>query len=56
MVKLAEEVADDYAILLSDVVPTGFFGANLAGIEPGKTVAVFGCGAVGQFAITAALF
>lgn len=55
LVKLPEEVSDDDAILVSDVAPTGFFGADLAGIEPGKTVAVFGCGAVGQFVIAAAL-
>lgn len=54
LVKLPEEVSDDDAILLSDVMPTGFFGADLADIEKGKSVAVFGCGAVGQFAIMAA--
>lgn len=55
LVKLPEEVTDDQAILLSDIVPTGYFGAELADIEPGKVVAVFGCGPVGQFAIMSAL-
>ncbi|MBV9103583.1 MAG: alcohol dehydrogenase catalytic domain-containing protein, partial [Candidatus Eremiobacteraeota bacterium] len=53
-VKLPDEVSDDQAILLSDIFPTGYFGADLADIKPGHTVAVFGCGPVGQFAITAA--
>lgn len=54
LVKLPDEITDDDAILLSDVVPTGYFGAVLAEIKPGDTVAVFGCGPVGQFAIASA--
>jgi len=53
-VKLPETVTDDQAILLSDIFPTGYFGADLAEIRPGDTVAVFGCGPVGQFAIASA--
>lgn len=53
-VKLPEEVSDDQAILLSDIFPTGYFGASLANIEPGRTLVVFGCGPVGQFAIASA--
>jgi len=54
MVKLPDEVADEQAILLSDIFPTAMFGADLAHIEPGRTVAVFGCGPVGQFVIASA--
>ncbi len=54
MLRLPEEVGDDQAILLSDIFPTGYFGADLAGIHAGHTVAVFGCGPVGQFAIASA--
>ncbi len=54
MVKLPEEVNDDQAILISDIFPTGWFGAELAEIEDGDTVAVFGCGPVGQFTIASA--
>lgn len=54
MVKLPDEVSDDQAILISDIFPTGWFGADIADIEPGHTVAVFGCGPVGQFAIASA--
>ncbi len=54
LVKLPDDVTDEQAICLSDIFPTGYFAARLAEIEPGDTVAVFGCGPVGQFAITSA--
>lgn len=54
LVKLPDEVSDDQAILISDIFPTGYFGAELAEIGDGDTVAVFGCGPVGQFAIAGA--
>ncbi|OON63137.1 glutathione-dependent formaldehyde dehydrogenase [Massilia sp. KIM] len=54
LVRLPDEVSDDQAILLSDIFPTGYFGADLADIKPGHTVVVFGCGPVGQFAIVSA--
>ncbi len=54
LVKLPDEVTDDQAILLSDIFPTGYMGAELAEIKPGDTVAVFGCGPVGLFAIASA--
>jgi threonine dehydrogenase-like Zn-dependent dehydrogenase len=37
LVKLPEEVTDEQAILLSDIFPTGYFGAELADIQEGKT-------------------
>ena len=55
LVRIPEEVTDDQAILLSDIFPTGYMGAELAEIKPGNTVAVFGCGPVGQFTIASAL-
>ncbi|MBA3548237.1 MAG: glutathione-dependent formaldehyde dehydrogenase [Nannocystis sp.] len=54
LVKLPDDVSDEQAILLSDIFPTGYFGAELAEITPGDTVVVFGCGPVGQFAICSA--
>jgi threonine dehydrogenase-like Zn-dependent dehydrogenase len=53
--KLPDEVNDEQALLMSDIFPTGWFGADIADIEPGDTVAVFGCGPVGQFAVMAAI-
>jgi len=54
LVKLPDEITDDQAILLSDIFPTGYFAGELAEITEGDTVAVFGCGPVGQFAIASA--
>lgn len=55
LVKLPDDITDEQAILMSDIFPTGWFGADLADIEEGHTVAVFGCGPVGQFAIASAI-
>lgn len=54
LIKLPMEITSDQAILLSDIFPTGYFGAKLAEVTHGDTVAVFGCGPVGQFAIASA--
>lgn len=54
LVSVPAGVSDDQAILTSDIFPTGYFGADLADIRPGRTVAVFGCGPVGQCAILSA--
>ncbi|HKR94912.1 MAG TPA: zinc-dependent alcohol dehydrogenase [Candidatus Angelobacter sp.] len=54
LVKLPDEVSDDDAILVSDIFPTGYMAAELADIHSGKSVAIFGCGPVGQFAIASA--
>lgn len=54
MVRIPDTVSDSQAILISDIFPTGYFGADLAEIEDGDTVAIFGCGPVGLFAIVSA--
>jgi threonine dehydrogenase-like Zn-dependent dehydrogenase len=54
LVKLPADVDDDQAILISDIFPTGYFGADIAGIKPGDSVVVFGCGPVGLFAVISA--
>lgn len=54
LVKLPDAVTDDQAIMLSDIFPTAYFGAELAEVEDGDTVCVFGLGPVGQFAIASA--
>ncbi len=54
LVKLPDDIGDDQAILMSDIFPTGYFAADLAEVSAGDTVAVFGCGPVGQFAIASA--
>ncbi len=52
--KVPEGMSDDQVLFLSDILPTGYFGADMCGIQPGDTVAVWGCGPVGQFAIASA--
>lgn len=55
LVKLTDDISDDQAILVSDIFPTGYFGADIARIKPGESVAVFGCGPVGQFTIASCI-
>ena len=52
--KVPSHLADEQVLLLSDVLPTGWQAAEQCGIEPGDTVAVWGCGPVGQLAMQAA--
>ena len=48
-------IDDDKVLFLSDILPTGWMAAENCDIEPGDTVAVWGCGPVGLFAIQSAL-
>jgi threonine dehydrogenase-like Zn-dependent dehydrogenase len=50
-----DEVDNQTAVFASDAAPTGWMGADLAGINPGDIVAVWGCGGVGQMAARAAM-
>ncbi|NGO71654.1 alcohol dehydrogenase catalytic domain-containing protein [Streptomyces boncukensis] len=54
LVPLPDTVDDAQAVLLSDVFPTAWFGARLAEVSSGDTVAVLGAGPVGQSAVAAA--
>jgi threonine dehydrogenase-like Zn-dependent dehydrogenase len=54
VVKVPAEIPDEKLLFISDAIPTGFMGAELCDIQPGDTVAVWGCGAVGQFAMISA--
>lgn len=45
---------DEQVLFLSDIFPTGWMGAEMCGLTGGETVAVWGCGPVGQFAIRSA--
>ena len=52
--KIPNGLEDDKVLFLSDIFPTGYMAAENANIEKGDTVAVWGCGPVGQFAIQSA--
>jgi threonine dehydrogenase-like Zn-dependent dehydrogenase len=54
LVPIPDEISDDQAILMSDILPTAWFGADLAQIQEGDHVVVFGCGPVGQLVIASA--
>jgi S-(hydroxymethyl)glutathione dehydrogenase / alcohol dehydrogenase len=43
--------SDEQVLFLSDIIPTGYFGADIANVQPGDDVAVFGVGPVGYFAV-----
>jgi threonine dehydrogenase-like Zn-dependent dehydrogenase len=52
--KVPDGLADEQVLFLSDIFPTGFMAAENCDIQEGDTVAVWGCGPVGQFAIRSA--
>ena len=54
-VKVPQSGPDEKYLFLSDILPTGWQAAAMCEIEPTDTVAVWGCGPVGQFAIQSAL-
>jgi threonine dehydrogenase-like Zn-dependent dehydrogenase len=52
--KVPDNLTDDQALFLSDIFPTGYMAAENADIQAGDTVAIWGCGPVGQFVIQSA--
>jgi threonine dehydrogenase-like Zn-dependent dehydrogenase len=54
-IKIEDDLTDEQVLFLSDIFPTGFFGADLCDITGGEVIAVFGAGPVGQFAIASAV-
>ena len=53
-IKVPDGLSDEDVLFLSDIFPTGYMAAENAGIDKGDTVAIWGCGPVGQFAIQSA--
>jgi threonine dehydrogenase-like Zn-dependent dehydrogenase len=52
--KIPDGLSDDQVLFLTDIFPTGYMAAENCNIQPGDTVAIWGCGPVGQFAIKSA--
>jgi threonine dehydrogenase-like Zn-dependent dehydrogenase len=52
--KIPAGIPDEKVLFLSDILPTGYMGAEMCSIAPGDVIAVWGAGAVGQFAIKSA--
>ncbi|MEN2976600.1 glutathione-dependent formaldehyde dehydrogenase (plasmid) [Tistrella bauzanensis] len=53
-VKVPEGLDDEQVLFLSDIFPTGYMAAEFCNIQPGDTIAIWGCGPVGQMAIRSA--
>jgi threonine dehydrogenase-like Zn-dependent dehydrogenase len=53
-IKIPDGMPDEQVLFLSDIFPTGYMGADNCNIKRGDTIAVWGCGPVGQFAIKSA--
>jgi threonine dehydrogenase-like Zn-dependent dehydrogenase len=53
-IKIPAGLTDDQVLFLSDILPTGYMGADMCNIRPGDVVAVWGAGPVGQFAVASA--
>jgi threonine dehydrogenase-like Zn-dependent dehydrogenase len=52
--KIESDLPDEEVLFLSDVLPTGFMGAEMCDIQPGDTIAIWGAGPVGLFAAASA--
>lgn len=52
--KIEDDLTDEQVLFLSDILPTGYMGAEMCDISPGDVVAVWGAGPVGLFSIVSA--
>jgi len=53
-IKVPSHLSDEQVLFLSDIFPTGYMAADFCNIQPGDTIAIWGCGPVGQMAIKSA--
>ncbi len=53
-IKVPEGLSDEQVLFLSDIFPTGYMAADFCNIQPDDTIAIWGCGPVGQMAIRSA--
>lgn len=53
-IKVPDGLTDEQVLFLSDIFPTGYMAAEFCDIQPGDTIAIWGCGPVGQMAIRSA--
>lgn len=53
-IRVPEHLSDEQALFLSDIFPTGYMAADFCDIKRGDTIAIWGCGPVGQMAIRSA--
>ena len=53
-IKVPDGLTDEQVLFLSDIFPTGYMAADFCNIQRGDTIAIWGCGPVGQMAIRSA--
>ena len=53
-IKVPDSLSDEQVLFLSDIFPTGYMAAAFCDIQQGDTIAIWGCGPVGQMAIRSA--
>jgi threonine dehydrogenase-like Zn-dependent dehydrogenase len=53
-IKVPDHLTDEQVLFLSDIFPTGYMAADFCNIQQGDTIAIWGCGPVGQMAIRSA--
>lgn len=53
-IKIENGFTDEQVLFLSDIFPTAYMAAEACGIQPGDTVAIWGCGPVGQLTVKSA--
>src|SRR5204863_3547369 len=54
-IKIPDGLSDEQVLFLSDIFPTGYMAAEFCNLKGGDTIAIWGCGPVGQFAIRSAI-
>ncbi len=52
--KVSDSLSDEQVLFLTDILPTGYSGVRWADLQPGESIAVFGCGPVGLMALKVA--
>jgi len=55
-IRISEDLRDEQVLFLTDILPTAYWINDVCGVKPGDTVAVFGCGPVGQLVQRCAYF
>lgn len=55
-VRVPEELEDEQALFLTDILPTSYWGIDSAGVKKGDTVVILGCGPVGLLSVKWAMF
>ncbi len=53
-IKIPDGLADEQVLFLTDIFPTAYMAVENCNVQPGDTIAIWGAGPVGQFAVKSA--